>query len=481
MNYSHIKYAVLVGILGVVAGLGGCKKFVQLPPSPTQVQAAVIYSDSADATAAIIGIYANMTGVSRTAQYFENGGITLFTGMSGDELNYTGTSSEYLPFFQDALTSQTGLNAEYLYENVYSGQGLIYPANAVIEGVSSSTLTATLKNQLIGEAEVLRAFAYFNLVNLYGPVPLVTTTNYQVNATLPRTSVDSVYKQVVADLLDAQTRLPVAYPSTGRVRVNELTATALLARVYLYQGDWKDAYTQSNSLINSGTYALEPSLNNVFLDGSNEAIWQLPPVTTSLGVPEADVFIPSKATIIPQYTIDSFLLNSFEPNDNRKTSWLDSNIVSGTVYYYPYKYKVTGVPSGSTPPEDYMVFRLAEQYLIRAEAQAEGQGSEGGNGIAGAIADLNVIRTRAGIPSYAGATDQTSMLAAILHERRIELFCEWGHRWYDLKRTNMINTVMGTDGECAAKGGNWNPDWVLYPIPLDELHANPFLTQNPGY
>jgi hypothetical protein len=480
---KYIKYLVVPSFVVALACMTSCKKFVQLPPSPYQVQASVVFSDSMDATAAIVGIYYEMMAAGYDATYFTNGGITVFTGLGGDELSYTGSSSSYMQFYLDALNSSTSESNSNLYEFAYTSNGLIYPANAVIEGVSSSnSLTSTLKNQLIGEAEVLRAFAYFNLVNLYGPVPLVTTTNYQVNATLPRTSVDSVYKQILADLLDAQTRLPVAYPSAGRVRVNQLTATALLARVYLYQGDWKDAYAQSNNLINSGIYTLEPNLNNVFLAGSKEAIWQLLPVIQLMETAEGGDFVPYTSTVIPTFLISNYLLSSFEVNDQRETSWIDSSTVNGNVYYYPYKYKLPyNINSTSTPTEDYMVFRLGEQYLIRAEAQAEGQGSEGGNGIAGAIADMNVIRTRAGLPNYAGATDQTSVLAAIMHERRIELFCEWGHRWYDLKRTNMINTVMGTDGVCAAKGTTWNADWALYPIPLTEIQANPFLTQNQGY
>lgn len=480
MKYSDRKYLVMPGILLMVACFLSCKKFVQLPPSPYQIQASVVFSDSTDATAAVVGIYERMIS-GYSAGNYANGGITMYTGMSGDELTYSGTNSSYIQFLEDAVNARTnGYIDGNLFGDAYTF--MIYPANAVIQGVTSSTsLSPTLKTQLIGEAEVLRAFAYFNLVNLFGPVPLVTTINYQVNATLPRTSVDTVYQQIVADLLDAQNRLLVAYPSAGRARISQWVATALLARVYLYLGDWKDAYAQSNNLINSGTYTLEPNLNNVFLDGSNEAIWQLPPVTPSVGVPEAATFIPSRSTVIPAFVISSYLLNAFEPNDQREISWLNSNTVNGTVYPYPYKYKIVYYPSGGTPTEDYMMLRVAEQYLIRADAQAEGQGAEGGNGVAGAIADMNVIRARAALPAYAGATDQTSVLAALLHERQVELFCEWGHRWYDLKRTSMINTVMGTDGVCAAKGGTWNIDWALYPIPYNELHTNAFLTQNPGY
>jgi hypothetical protein len=100
-----------------------------------------------------------------------------------------------------------------------------------------------------------------------------------------------------------------------------------------------------------------------------------------------------------------------------------------------------------------------------------------------AIQDLNTIRVKAGLSQYSGGTDQSSVLSAIYHERQVELFCECGNRWYDLKRTGNINSVMGSPGNvCLAKGGNgWNADWALNPIPLSQLLVNQSLVQNPGY
>ena len=145
-------------------------------------------------------------------------------------------------------------------------------------------------------------------------------------------------------------------------------------------------------------------------------------------------------------------------------------------YYFPYKYK--SYQSGKPVTEYYMVLRLGEQYLIRAEARAQ-QGN-----ISGALADLNSIRNRAGLASYTGPTDNTSLLTAILHERQVELFTEWGHRWLDLKRTNTVNSIMGSPGNvCQAKGGTWNSDGhqAVFPIPLSEMNLNHNLTQNSGY
>ncbi len=125
------------------------------------------------------------------------------------------------------------------------------------------------------------------------------------------------------------------------------------------------------------------------------------------------------------------------------------------------------------PTSEYiMVLRLGEQYLIRAEARAEQ------NNMSGAIADLNVIRNRAGLFNYTGPSDLQSVLTAILHERQVELFTEWGHRWFDLKRTGSLNSLLGSPGNiCQAKGGTWSPDWALLPIALGEIQTNSHLTQ----
>ena len=117
-----------------------------------------------------------------------------------------------------------------------------------------------------------------------------------------------------------------------------------------------------------------------------------------------------------------------------------------------------------------MVLRLAEQYLIRAEARAEQ------NNLTGAVADLNIIRNRAGLPNTTAVT-QGDILTAIMHERQVELFSEWGHRFFDLKRTGQANTVLGA----IASKQPWNTNQLLYPIPVSETTNDAFLQQNPGY
>jgi hypothetical protein len=160
------------------------------------------------------------------------------------------------------------------------------------------------------------------------------------------------------------------------------------------------------------------------------------------------------------------LVNSFEPGDLRRIHWIDSIQVSGPTYYYAYKYKL----SNSVTPDEYeMIFRLSEQFLIRAEARVKSGDLEG------AKSDLNMIRNRAGL-SNTSATDQFSIIQAIQYERKTELFSEWGHRWLDLKRTVTVNTALG-----PIKAPGWAASDTLYPIPQSERQNDPNLSQNPNY
>ena len=126
-----------------------------------------------------------------------------------------------------------------------------------------------------------------------------------------------------------------------------------------------------------------------------------------------------------------------------------------------------------------MVLRLAEQYLIRAEAEANL------GDMVDATKDLNAVRARAGLgpsPTLTASSSLQQADSAILHERQVELFTEWGHRWFDLIRTGTVNTVLGSPGNvCQAKGGVWSSTSELFPIPESQILDDPNLGQNPGY
>jgi hypothetical protein len=302
-------------------------------------------------------------------------------------------------------------------------------------------------------------------------VPLVNTTNVNLSRNMTRTSKADIYKAIIADLTDAESLLATDYSVSNneRTRVNKWAASALLARVYLYNGDWQNAEQQATSVISNSLYGIIADPNQVFIKNSNEAILQLNTTgsATDNYTSEGAHFIPGGTA--PNYVLQPFLLNAFEPGDLRKADWTAAMNFNGQAYYYPYKYKDANTGLVSNGGEYYTLLRLGEQYLIRAEALAEQ------DKIAEGDADLNVIRHRAGLPNTT-ATDKASLLSAIAHERQTELFCEWGHRWFDLIRTNESDAVLS-----AEKPGLWKSTAILFPVPQPEIQNNPSLKQNPGY
>jgi hypothetical protein len=433
-----------------------CKKFVTVPPPLSEATSASVFSSDQSANAAALGVYEAMNS-SLNLCY---GASTVFPALSADELNYNSSNTEYKEYQENELTSAN----DYIYGDLWAPPfRTIYAANSVIAGLAAATqLSDSVKNQLEGEMLVTRSLNYFYLVNLFGAVPLETTPDYQLNSQLARSGPGTIYAQLSADLLKAMPLLSAA-PSNLNARPNKWAAEALLARVYLYQGKWAAAAAAASAVINANTYQLEPDPDNVFLEGSSETIWQL--ANDYNNTPEGSAFIPYSASSTPTYSLTTSLLAAFEPGDLRAADWIGENTIKGTAYYYPYKYKNR---SYGTVTEYEVILRLAEQYLIRAEARAElGQLTDG-------LADLNVVRARAGLnPTTAG--DEGSLLSAIYAERRVELFCEWGHRFLDLKRIGKADTVLG------AEKPNWSTNDQLYPIPLDQLNLDNKLTQNPGY
>jgi hypothetical protein len=458
---SFIDRTILISVV-IASGLS-CNKLLDAPPPSADIDAKSVYVNDATAGAAIIGFY---NAAMDNPQGILNGDISLYAALSADELSCVFPNAREDSFYQNRLTAANSLSG-----NLFSsGYGLIYPLNSILYGLDhSSGVTAATKTQLGGEARFLRALLYLYLVNLYGAVPEVVGTDYTVNQQLPRAAVDSIYALVMQDLQVAQQSLPAAYLTANgyagdRTRPVQAAATALLARVECYRQLWPSAEQAASAVINDARYLLEPQLDSVFLATSREAIWQLQPVYDTLATADAKLFLPAGSGVfrIPQYALTPALLGSFQPGDLRRMHWCGG---FGT-RVYPYKYKQAGYHAGHAEYE--MVLRLAEQYLLRAEARAH-QGN-----LAGALSDLNQVRTRAGLtPSTATGVD--AVLAAIFAERRVELFTEWGHRWLDLQRTGQADAVL------PAKNDGWQSFDILYPIPGFELADDVRITQNPGY
>lgn len=462
-NKIRRKASVLLylSFLLLLTGMS-CKKLIEIPSSsPTQISQDEVFKDSADIFGAIAGIYSNYKIAGGGSNIF-NGIITEYIGCGSGELaNSYGNS-----FMTNTYVATDGTASGFWN----SGYQNIYLINAALQGIDgTSAISDSLKQALLGELKVNRAFNYFYLVNLYGDVPIITGLDYKVNRLKPRSKVDSVYSFIKSDLLSAVTVLKPAYPSQGHARPELYVAEALLARVNLYRGNFKEAASRATDVIESGMYELD-SLNGIFLQDSKEAIWQLPAIGSFSQTNEGYSLIPSSTYSAPQWQLTPYLLDSFETGDKRRDAWvMDFEYMSNSVIYsasVAYKYKNRQLDA--TPAEGYVMLRLAEQYLIRAEAYAM-QGK-----IEQSLSDLNMIRRRAGLSDFKNQEKQR-VLSAIQHERQIEFCFEWGHRWFDLKRSATINKVL------SQIKPSWDPHAVLLPVPDQEMQNDPELTQNEGY
>lgn len=458
------SYKVLLFVC--ITSLMSCEKFIEVESPKGQTVRSLVFSNEATANAAMSNIYFMCAGNN-----FVSGGVNSITRLAGllaDEFDTYSTGQDARDIYQNTILSQNVIVSN-IWQEAYS---VIYQSNAIIEGLKESTsLTERLKQQLTGEALFMRAFSNFYLANSYGDVPYISTTDYRENTNAKRMGYKEVLNQVVGDLKQAKDLLHEDYPidKTERIRPNKWAASALLARVYLYQQDWVNAELQANEVLAKTDIYRLTALADVFLKNSKEAIWQIKPVSNNtLNTHEGVSFILIGKPIAV-YLKEGFS-TLFEAGDQRKAAWVGNFTNADGSWDFPYKYKIR---NGGVPFNEYsMVLRLAEQFLIRAEARAKQ------NKLSLAIGDLDEIRHRAGLAKISVLNPNISrddFLLALEKERRMELFSEWGHRWFDLKRTGRIDAVLK----------EVKPAWVstaaLLPIPANECLVNVNLVQNPGY
>lgn len=473
---NYFLYIRLSGLWLVLAAATGCRKYLEVPLPLTSVAVSSAFQNDITAAATLTSVYSQLAYQSI---FDGSGGVGAFSGLYGDELKLQITSiPDYVAIYGDGVSSSSAVTSYWstIYKQLYS-------VNVAIEGIKPAT-GLTYQNQWLGEAYFLRGLLYFYQTNLYGDVPLVLGSDYLANNVLARSPQAAVYTQILSDLKQAQALLDNKYhDGTGAVtssrgRPNRMAATALLARVYLYMKDWKNAGAQADSLIGDAADYQLPALSKVFLLNSPEVIWGLIPYAYEYPpyvVKDARAYYippgvaPASAFILS--SLSDSLVAAFEPGDGRYSTWVGKDSVSPTaIYYYAYKYKAGG--TYTAPQESYAVLRLAELYLIRAEARAQQ------NDLNGALADLNAVRARAGLGASAAVT-QADVLAAIWHERRVELFTEAGHRFFDLRRTGNLDAVMNVIA--PLKGGSWSSYKGWWPIPLTEIQNDTHLTQTPGF
>lgn len=446
----------------VIAGIS-CNKFVETEQPNNQIIPAKVFASDNTANAAVAGMYSFM--YNNTQPYL--GYLSLYTALSADEgQSFNNSFNEFYTNSIPVLNSQVA--------NIWNqSYHIIYQANAIMEGLGrSNSVAPALQKQLTGEAYFIRAFCYFYLVNLFGDLPLVLTTDVEANKFMSRIDKDKVYDQIVSDLKEAILLLApdYRYSAGERVRANKWAATALLAKVHLYRKEWEDAEARASEVIGSGLYSLVANPATVFYKNSKESIWQFMATAQAGSTYIGALTIAASPTAAPLYVLSSTQLAAFEADDRRMANWVRVHTYNSQTYYSPYKYKVRTAVTGDTGEYD-MVLRLAEQYLLRAEARTHQ------NNLGGAIEDLDSLRNRAGVPLLKNINpgiQKDDLLMAIEKEGRTEMFFEWGYRWLTLKRTGRANAVL------ANKPG-WKSHAVLYPVPQIERSKNPNLSQNEGY
>lgn len=459
--YSIIPENIILSV--ILLFLNSCDSFVEVDLPQSQLTNRTVFENYATADAALTDIYARIR--DRGVLTGTGGGISNQLGNYTDELiPYGSPSNTSRTFYTNTLLSSNTDISQYWNESY----NRIYTANSIVEGAGSSeSLTLENKKQLQGEAFFIRALIHFYLVNLFGDIPYITDTDYQKNSIVKRMGQKEVYENIIADLNKAISLLPENYSTTSRVRPNKYVVRALLARVYLYNNAFAEAANEASAILNkTELYILDPNIDTVFLINSKETIWQLQSSAAGFNSREGAFFIFTSGPP-PNVGLNSILFNAFNSNDLRLSHWIKKISNSTETWYHVNKYKQR--ENTSTSLEYSILFRLAEQYLIRAEARAH----EGD--LIGAKEDLNKIRLRAGLSETIAKT-QADILKAVLEERRFELFTEYGHRFFDLKRFNELDyALMGVKP-------NWTPTDKLLPLPQTELSANPnLLPQNAGY
>lgn len=430
-----------------------CRKLISVSPPVNEQPASDVFSSDVQADAAVADLYFSL-GTNTNSNL-----LSVINGMAADE----GGSllDNYAQYVSNSIMAD-----DVQIDAIWRGQyQTIYRCNAVLEGLARQHgLTPEKVRRWRGEALFVRTFCHYYLLGCWGDVPFITTTDVSKTSLAFRMPVAQVYALLQEDLLTAMDLLPMTYTGSERVRANRYGAIALMARIALQSGDAVAAERYATMVIDAGAYRLCPN-DSVFLYHSPQAILQ---IWNSEGVTvQGQTFIPRNN--ISYYPLTKDMMGSFEVGDQRRRIWTRPFNYGNDTLYYVYKYKNQTTPTGDNR-EYLMVLRLAEQYLIRAEARAQQQRFED------ARVDLNIIRQHAGLHDLPPFTGLADCMQAVVRERRVELFTEWGDRWLTLKRTGMVHDVLR-----AYKPASWK-DWaVLYPIPRQELNKDKNLTQNDGY
>lgn len=428
---------IYITILALVAI--GCEDFLEKAPYDI-ITDNIVVANAKDAETVLLGAYSAL----QSANAYGNQSIG-DPGVLSDELVHTGSFPTVAEMDNNAVLSNN-VTIQNLWEAYYDG---IYIANVVIERVELIEIDPTLKNQLIGEAKFLRALMHFDLLKLFGGLPYAETTDLVTLRSLDRTSAETIYASLIAELTESITLLSGVDHGNNK-RANDWVAKALLARVQLYSGNKTQAGIIANDIIQNGPYSLEANYADVFKGNSDEAIFE---VFFSVQDQSSTAFF-FRTDGRYEYGPSPQIRAAFEVGDDRAA--MVTPVGDGRFQVAKYTDRATGT-------DQSIVLRLADMYLIRAEANI---------GSTSADDDVNTIRNRSGLGDISGVD-----IDDILQERFVEL-CFEGHRWNDLIRTGKVNAVMS-----VINPSSWQSTDALLPIPQREIQQNPVLVgkQNPGY
>jgi starch-binding outer membrane protein, SusD/RagB family len=482
-----MKYIYLFISILILSGFQGCenaldeKIYGQIPESE-------YWNTEQDAVKAIKAAYASARGGWQGLSFWqfvvEDMGTEIGAGGYFATLDYT------------AYTGWSGTTPDFVDWGIWGDfwKSINY-ANAVLDNVPGMDIDENVKNRILGEAHAIRAMVYFYLVNWFGGMPEVTTTK-ETPLEIPRQTVASNYTLIENDLKAAIEMLPlkaelISMNEADYGRLAKGAAQALLARAYLQQKKWQDCADAANNVIHSGEYSLEDNYLDIFTlenEGFNnkEEIWVLPFIAGTSPVVDADVLqvylwrAPENTAYSKYYdwngdirvTLDFY--DSFEKGDLRRNGLLaSSDAVEDPVMLL--KYPPDPATDGYNSGTDYPLIRLADVFLMHAEALANL------NDLEGAVEEVNKVRARAGLNAINASNFNTNtLLTHIYNERKWELYFE-GHAKRDKIRMDYDNMIAYIKSKSA--------DWELYsaerylllPIPSNALASNPGLVQNPGF
>ncbi len=448
-----INYRIL-GLILAVVGFSSCKDFLDLAPI-SQIGDNEFYSNTEEVEAGVIAIYDGLQqGVLREFA---------LTEMRSDNTRTKSSEGEWAQFETLDVQATNGVVANY-WSTWYN---VIFRANTVLQHLDAVD-DATLKAQFEGEAKFARALAHFKLVRLFGDIPLVDRVVYiEDEEYYSRKPSDQVYAFIIQDLEDAISKLPTR-SGIAEGRATKGAAQSLLAKVHLTLGNYSEARTLLEAVMNSGDYALVPNYRDVFYDELNEEIIF------------AIQYIEDNAEESQDFSLEFTALGRASGlnyiTDNFKNSVDPADSIRAAVLYNPDNPAEVGkfIASSSDATlagNDWIVLRYADVLLMHAEAILAGKESTND---AAALASFNAVRARAGLPEVTELTKDM-----LLHERRVELAFE-NQRWFDLIRFGVAEQVLSAFA--AEEGFTFQSTDLLLPIPQREINVSKgLLTQNPGY